>query len=157
MKYSPSRFSKKPLAVGIAAALSMTLLGASLSNAHAARWEFGDVEVSFDSTFSVGTSIRTENRNWDDNIAKANNVNNGFDFSHYHSAANPNPTSATIWQGAGGYSTNGDNGNLNYDAGETFSQIFKGTHELDVHYDGMGVFMRGMYSVSYTHLRAHET
>ncbi len=145
MKYSPSRFSKKPLAVGIAAALSMTLLATTLNNAHAARWEFGDVEVSFDSTFSVGTSIRTENRNWDDNIAKANNVNNGFDFSHYHSAANPNPTSATIWQGAGGYSTNGDNGNLNYDAGETFSQIFKGTHELDVHYDGMGVFMRGMY------------
>ena len=98
----------------------------------------------------MGTSIRTENRNWDDNIAKANNVNNGFDFSHYHSAANPNPTSATIWQGAGGYSTNGDNGNLNYDAGETFSQIFKGTHELDVHYDGMGVFMRGMYYYDFT-------
>ena len=150
MKYSPSRFSKKPLAVGIAAALSMTLLATTLNNAHAARWEFGDVEVSFDSTFSVGTSIRTENRNWDDNIAKANNVNNGFDFSHYHSAANPNPTSATIWQGAGGYSTNGDNGNLNYDAGETFSQIFKGTHELDVHYDGMGVFMRGMYYYDFT-------
>jgi hypothetical protein len=145
MKYSPRRFSKKPLVVGITAALSMTLLGTSLNNAQAARWEFGDVEVSFDSTFSLGTSIRTENRNWNDNIAKANNLNNGFDFSNYHTAANPNPTSATIWQGAGGYSTNGDNGNLNYDAGETFSQIFKGTHELDINYNNMGVFVRGMY------------
>lgn len=145
MKYSHRRFSKRPLAAGIAAALSMTLLSASLNNAHAARWEFGDVEVSFDSTFSVGTSIRTENRNWDDNIAKANNVNNGFDFSHYNAALNANPTKYTIWQGAGTYSSNGDNGNLNYDSGEAFSQIFKGTHELDIHYDGMGVFMRGMY------------
>jgi hypothetical protein len=145
MKYNPRRFSKKPLAVGIAAALSMTLLGASLNNAQAARWDFGDVEVSFDSSFSLGTSIRTENRNWDSNIAIANNVNNGFDFSNYNAVFNANPTKYTIWQGAGGYSANVDNGNLNYDAGEAFSKIFKGTHELDIHYDGMGIFVRGMY------------
>jgi hypothetical protein len=145
MKYNPRRFSKKPIAVGIAAALSMTLLGASLNNAQAARWTFGDVDVSFDSTFSAGTSIRTENRNWNDNIAKANNLNNGFDFSNYNAALNPNPNNVTIWQGAGGYSANVDNGNLNFDAGESFSQVLKGTHELDVHYDGMGIFVRGMY------------
>ncbi|MDX2369228.1 MAG: DUF1302 domain-containing protein [Colwellia sp.] len=145
MKYSHRRFYKKPIAAGIAAALSMTLVGVSLNNAQAARWEFGDVEVSFDSTFSLGTSIRTENRNWNDNIAKANNINNGLDFSSYHTLANPNPDKNVIWQGAGGYSTNVDNGNLNYDTGDAFSQIVKGTHELDIHYDGMGVFMRGMY------------
>ena len=145
MKNSPRRFSRKPLAVGIAAALSMTLLGASLNSAQAARWEFGDVEVSFDSTFSAGTSIRTENRNWNNNVAKANNLNNGFDFSNYHAVLNANPMNTTIWQGAGGYSTNVDNGNLNFDSGESFSQILKGSHELDIHYDGMGVFVRGMY------------
>ncbi len=145
MKNSPRRFSRKPLAVGIAAALSMTLLGTSLNSVQAARWEFGDVQVSFDSTFSVGSSWRTENRNWNDNIAKANNLNNGFDFSSYNAALNPNPDSATIWQGAGGYSSNGDNGNLNYNAGESFSQLIKGSHELDVHYNGMGIFVRGMY------------
>ncbi len=144
MKNSPRSFNKKPISIGVAAALSMTLLTTTLSS-QAARWEFGDVEVSFDSTFSAGSSWRTENRNWDDNVAKANNLNNGFDFSNYHTAGNPNPSSATIWQGAGNYSTNGDNGNLNYDAGEAFSQILKGTHELDIHYDGMGVFVRGMY------------
>jgi len=145
MNNSPRRFSKRPLAVGIAAALSMTLLGASLNSAQAARWSFGDVDVSFDSTFSAGTSIRTENRNWNDNIAKANNLNNGFDFSNYHAALNANPNNVTIWQGAGGYSANVDNGNLNFDAGEAFSTLLKGTHELDIHYDGMGVFVRGMY------------
>jgi hypothetical protein len=145
MKNSPRRFSRKPLAVGIAAALSMTLLGASLNSAQAARWEFGDVEVSFDSTFSVGSSWRTENRNWNDNIAKANNLNNGFDFSTYNAALNANPNSGTIWQGAGGYSANGDNGNLNFDAGDSFSQLIKGSHELNVQYGNMGVFVRGMY------------
>ena len=145
MNNSPRRFSKKPLAVGIAAALSMTLLGASLNSAQAARWNFGDVDVSFDSTFSAGTSIRTENRNWNDNIAKTNNLNNGFDFSNYNAALNANPNNVTIWQGAGGYSANVDNGNLNFDAGEAFSTLLKGTHELDIHYDGMGVFVRGMY------------
>ncbi len=154
MKYSPRRFSKKPLSVGIAAALSMTLLGASLNNAQAARWEFGDVEVSFDSTFSVGSSWRTENRNWNDNVAIANNLNNNFGLSAYHPVNNPtgynpvlNPTpdKYTLWQGAGGYSTNGDNGNLNYNAGEAFSQLIKGSHELDIHYGNIGLFVRGMY------------
>lgn len=145
MNNNPRRFSRKPLAVGIAAALSMTLLGASLNNVQAAKWDFGDVEISFDSTFSVGSSWRTENRNWNDNVAKANNLNNGFDFSHYNAALNANPVNVTIWQGAGGYSANVDNGNLNFDSGESFSQLIKGSHELDIHYDNMGVFVRGMY------------
>ena len=145
MKNSPRRFSKKPIAVGIAAALSMTLLGASLNSAQAARWSFGDVDVSFDSTFSAGSSWRTEDRNWNDNVAKANNLNNGFDLTNYNPALNPNPKNLTLWQGEGGYSSNGDNGNLNYDSGESFSQLIKGSHELDIHYDGMGVFVRGMY------------
>ena len=145
MNNNPRRFSRKPLAVGIAAALSMTLFGASLNNANAAKWEFGDVEISFDSTFSLGSSWRTENRNWNDNIAKANNVNNGFDFNNYNAALNANPNNVTIWQGAGGYSTNVDNGNLNFDAGDSFSQLIKGSHDLDINFGNMGVFVRGMY------------
>lgn len=144
MKNSSRSFSKKPIALGVAAALSMTLLTTSLSS-QAARWEFGDVEVSFDSTFSVGSSWRTEDRNWNDNIGKSNNLNNGFDFSNYNAVFNANPINATIWQGAGGFSNNGDNGNLNYDSGESFSQMFKGSHELDIRYDNIGVFVRGMY------------
>lgn len=144
MKNNPSGFSKKPLSLGVAAALSMSLFTVSLS-ANAARWNFGDVEVSFDSTFSAGSSWRTENRNWSDNTAIANNLNNGFDFSNYNAALNANPTKYTIWQGEGSYSANGDSGNLNYNAGEAFSTLLKGSHELDIHYDNMGVFIRGMY------------
>ena len=146
MKQSPrNRFIKKPLAVGIAAALSMTMLATVTNSAQAARFEFGDVEISFDSTFSAGSSWRVEDRNWNDNVGKSNNLNNGFDFSQYHAVLNPYPNSDTIWKGAGSYSNNGDLGGLNYDAGESFSNLIKGSHELDVHYDNFGIFMRGMY------------
>jgi len=146
MKNKPQHgFAKKPIAIGIAAALSMTLLTSMVNSAQAARFELGDVEISFDSTFSVGSSWRTENRNWNDNIGKSNNANSGLDFSNY-SIFSPSPTKEDIWaQGKGSYSTNGDAGNQNYNAGESFSKIFKGVHELDIHYQNVGVFVRGMY------------
>ena len=146
MKNKPQHgFAKKPIAIGIAAALSMTLLTSMVNSAQAARFELGDVEISFDSTFSVGSSWRTENRNWNDNIGKSNNANSGLDFGNY-SIFSPSPTKEDVWaQGKGGYSTNGDAGNQNYNAGESFSKIFKGVHELDIHYQNVGLFVRGMY------------
>ena len=134
-------FAKKPLTVSIAAALLM----AQAPNVAASNFQLGDFDVSFNSTFSLGASMRVENRNWNDNVGKSNNLNNGLNFSAYHPAFNPNPASDVIWQGQGSYSNNGDLGNLNYDAGETFSKLFKGTHELHISKDNMGVFMRGMY------------
>jgi hypothetical protein len=142
MKQSPrARFYKKPLAVGIASALLLSSVG----QVSASSFSLGDFDISFNSTFSVGASWRVEDRNWNDNVGKSNNINNGFDFSSYHAALNANPINMTIWQGEGGYSNNGDLGNLNYDSGEAFSQLFKGTHELDIRKDNMGVFLRGMY------------
>ncbi|WP_448212987.1 DUF1302 domain-containing protein [Colwellia sp. MEBiC06753] len=142
MKHSPRvTFFKKPLALGISAAL----MAMSVPTASAAKFQLGNFDISFDSTFSLGTSIRVEDRNWQDNVGKSNNLNNGFDFSSYHPAFNPQPTGAELWDGQGRYSNNGDNGNLNFDAGDAFSTIFKGTHELDIRNDNMGVFIRGMY------------
>ncbi len=134
-------FAKKPLTVSIAAALLMT----QAPNVAASNFQLGEFDVSFNSTFSLGASMRVENRNWNDNVGKSNNLNNGLDFTAYHPAFNPNPANDVIWQGQGSYSNNGDLGNLNYDAGETFSKLFKGTHELHISKDNMGVFMRGMY------------
>ena len=112
MKYSTrNRFYKKPLAAGITAAL---LCLATASQAQAENFTLGDFDISFDSTFSYGQSWRVEDRNWNDNVGKSNNPNNGFDFSQYNPVFNANPINQTIWQGAGGYSNNGDNGNLNY-------------------------------------------
>jgi hypothetical protein len=136
-----NRFYKKPLATSITAAL-LTLAAA---NAQAAKFQLGKLDISFDSTFTVGSSWRVEDRNWNDNVGKSNNPNNGFDFGQYHPVLNVNPSAATVWDGAGSYSTNGDNGNLNYDSGESFSKIFKGSHELDVRYENLGLFARGMY------------
>lgn len=134
-------FYKKPLALSIAAAM-MTLATAGVQ---AKNFQLGNFDISFDSTFSAGTSWRVENRNWNDNVGKSNNANNGFDFSQYHPILNVNPNAATVWDGAGSYSTNGDNGNLNYNAGESFSKLIKGSHELDVRYENLGFFARGMY------------
>lgn len=134
-------FYKKPLAVSIAAAL-ITLTSA---NVQAKNFQLGNFDISFDSTFSAGTSWRVEDRNWNDNVGKSNNINNGFDFSQYHPILNVNPNAATVWNGAGGYSTNGDNGNLNYDSGESFSKLIKGSHDLDIRYDNIGFFGRAMY------------
>lgn len=144
MKQSPSkRFFKKPLAIGIASAL---LAGAAVP-VSAANFSLGDFDIRFDSNFSLGSSIRVENRNWKDNIGKANNVSSlqKMDFSTYHPAFNETYKSADIWSREGGYSTNGDLGNLNYDSGDAFSTLFKGTHELDIRKENMGVFLRGMY------------
>ncbi|MBA6290269.1 DUF1302 domain-containing protein [Colwellia sp. MB3u-4] len=134
-------FYKKPLALSIAAAL-ITLANV---NVQAKIFELGNFDITFDSTFSAGTSWRVEDRNWNDNVGKSNNVNNGFDFSQYHPILNANPSAATVWDGAGSYSTNGDNANLNFNSGESFSKLIKGTHELGVRYENLGFFGRAMY------------
>ena len=124
MKHSHrGRFYKKPLAISITAAL----LSLAATNVQAKNFQLGKFEISFDSTFSVGSSWRVEDRNWNNNVGKSNNLNNGFNFNQYHPILNANPDPATVWNGAGTYSTNGDNGNLNYDPGESFSKIIKGS------------------------------
>jgi len=142
MKHSHrGRFYKKPLAISVTAAL----LSLAATNVQAKNFQLGNFEISFDSTFSVGSSWRVEDRNWNDNVGKSNNLNNGFNFNQYHPILNANPDPSTVWNGAGTYSTNGDNGNLNYDPGESFSKIVKGSHDLDIRYDNVGLFVRGMY------------
>jgi len=143
MNYSPrNRFYKKPLAASITAALVCLV---TASQVQAENFTLGNFDISFDSTFSYGQSWRVEDRNWKDNVGKSNNFNNGFDFSNYHPSLNVNPDAGTVWNGEGGYSTNGDNANLNYNSGDSFSQIIKGSHELEVRYENFGLFARGMY------------
>lgn len=137
MKYRLSAFKKSPLAIGIA-----TLIGSAAMPVAAAGWDSGDWSVSFDSTFSLGTSIRVEDRDFN-TIGKSNLPQ--FDWSNYN-AASPKYLNSQVWANeAGAYSTNNDLGNLNFDSGKAFSTVFKGVHELDVRYKDMGVFLRGMY------------
>ncbi len=138
---SRSRFYVKPIAASITAAL----LSISTSAVQAKNFQLGDFDISFDSTFSFGSSWRVENRDWNNRVGKSNNEQNGFNFNGYHPSLNANPDAATVWNGQGLYSTNGDNGNLNYDAGDSFSKILKGSHDLDIRYNNVGLFARGMY------------
>jgi len=137
----------KPLAICI----TVGLLSATTSKIQAKNFQVGDFDISFDSTFSIGSSWRVEKRDWDAHTGISNNENNGFDFSNYHPSLNPNPDRNTVWDGTGTYSTNGDNANLNYDSGnvifgrESFSKIIKGSHDLDIRYNNLGLFARGIY------------
>jgi len=133
-------FAKKPLAAGVASAL----LALSMAPAQAASWDFGDVNITFDSTFSYGGSWRMEDRNLN-TISKANQPR--FDWTGYNAATNNIYSPSQIWNtpGPGSYSSNGDAGNLNYDRGDMFSSLAKGLHELSISKDNIGLFTRFMY------------
>jgi Protein of unknown function (DUF1302) len=82
----------------------------------------GEVNGSFDSTFSIGTLYRLDN---------------------------PDPAIygiADTFQGVPGkaYSVNNDDGDLNYPRG-TASVLFKGTHDLELNWQNWSAFFRGYY------------
>ncbi len=131
-------FAKKKLALGITSAF----LALSSHQISAANFELGGFEVNFDSTFSFGAGMRVEDRDFSQ-IGKSNNPR--LDWNDYNAAVNPIYTSSDVWAQSGSYSTNGDAGNLNFDAGDTFSKLLKGTHELDIRKDNFGLFTRFMY------------
>ncbi|MBN8445518.1 MAG: DUF1302 domain-containing protein [Gammaproteobacteria bacterium] len=139
MNKRPFAFAKNPLALGVASAL----LALSATSTQAANFSLSeDIEVVFDSTFSYGASWRAEDRNWD-TIAKVNHPR--FNWTGYNAASNIIYPSSDIWAQPGGYSANGDAGNLNYDKGDLFSSLFKGTHELSITKGDFGMFTRFMY------------
>jgi len=138
MNTKPGAFARSTLALGVASAL----LALSATSAQAATFSFDDVEVVFDSTFSYGASWRAEDRNWD-TISKVNHPR--FDWTNYSAFTNPIYTGAQIWAQPGAYSSNGDAGNLNYDRGDMFSEVFRGTHELSIAKGDFGFFGRFTY------------
>lgn len=139
MNKRPFAFAKNPLALSVASAL----LALSATSIQAASYTIGDdVEVVFDSSFSYGASYRAEDRNWD-TISKVNHPR--FNWTGYNAATNNIYPPSDIWRNPGSYSSNGDAGNLNYDKGDKFSELFKGTHELSITKGDYGLFTRFMY------------
>ena len=86
--------------------------------AHAVRFDIGDIEGQFDSSISIGAS-------W----------------------ATADPDQDFIWTANGGdaNAANTDDNRLNFDKGDSFSQIIKGIHDLSFQYGDTGVFLRGKY------------
>lgn len=145
MNKGTALFTKKPIALGVATAI----LALTMSSASAAKFEIGNFDVTFDSTFAVGASWRVEERDYN-LIGKASDPRfNWLGYNPIIHTASPisYPSSAQVWGSfdTGSYSSNGDAGNLNYDRGQAFSKIFKGTHDIDFNAGSWGVFSRVTY------------
>ena len=98
--------------------LAVSLASVLTAPALAVNFNMGEVEGTFDTALSVGASWSTAKRD-----------------AHFIGNAN----------GGRGYTQTGDDGRLNCQRGKTFSQIFKGLHDLELKYQDTGVFVRGKY------------
>lgn len=123
------QWTKLPLAVAVAAGMS--------GQAAAYSFYVGDVEASFDTTLSAGATWRTQER--DRRLIAQGNL--GPEFAPGNSLAN-----------IGASTNNYDDGNLNFDKGDTVSKIVKGNSSLFLNYnagghylDRVGAFVRGRY------------
>ena len=104
------------------ASIGLLLASCALSYPAAAiEFNWGEVEGSFNSQISIGSSWRLEDQ--DSQLVTPGNTN-----------------------GAGVASTStGDDGNLNFDKGDIYSLIFKGVHDLELRKGDFGLFLRGKY------------
>jgi hypothetical protein len=120
---------KLPLAVAVAAGMS--------GQATAYSFYMGDVEASLDTTLSAGVGWRTSNQ--DKRLIAQGNL--GPEYA-------PGGTKENI----GSSTNNYDDGNLNFESGDTYSKIVKGNTDLFLNYSldndtltRVGAFIRGRY------------
>ncbi|EZQ17243.1 DUF1302 domain-containing protein [Pseudomonas sp. G11-1] len=105
-----------PLAIGLA---SVT------GSANAVTFNIGEVEAQFDSQLSIGASMSMSDpdKRFIHTLTEINGVNQGGEAAARTS----------------------DDGRLNYEKGDVFSKIFKGSHDLELRYGNSGAFIRGNY------------
>ncbi|MCL7945192.1 DUF1302 domain-containing protein [Marinobacter sp. ATCH36] len=123
------QWTKLPLAVAVAAGMS--------GQAAAYSFYVGDVEASLDTTLSAGATWRTQDS--DKRLIAQGNL--GPEYAPGGSKAN-----------IGASTNNYDDGNLNFEKGDTVSKIVKGNSDLFLNYnvggdylDRVGGFIRGRY------------
>lgn len=108
---------RTPVSAAVVAAI---ISGSFLASAaHAANFTLGEVEGNFTSQLSLGASWRMEDPS-KDLYAPGNGGN-------------------------AGRSNTSDDATQNFKKGETFSQIFKGSHDLELNYQNFGAFVRAKY------------
>lgn len=86
--------------------------------AQAASFTWGNLDGQFDSELSIGASWAT---------------------------ANPDADFIDPYNGGRAAAKTTDDGRLNFDKGDAFSKIFKGSHDLELRYGDSGAFFRGKY------------
>ncbi|WP_188745358.1 DUF1302 domain-containing protein [Marinobacterium zhoushanense] len=99
--------------------LALMISAALAPTAHALQFTLGEIEGRFDSQLSAGASWRVADQD-SDLISEPNGGRS---------------------KGSGSY----DDGDLNFEQGDTFSRTIKGVHDLDLRRDNLGLFMRGKY------------
>jgi len=118
----------------LGSAIALALAGSVALPAQAFQFGEGDWTGSLDTTVSYGVSKRVEDQN-PDLIGKS--------YFNPAIAQQPNAVQRTA---EGRWSVNSDDGNLNYDDGDLFSNAFKITSELSLNYqDSWGAFLRASY------------
>ncbi|MEH6669276.1 DUF1302 domain-containing protein [Halopseudomonas sp.] len=104
------------------AALPLAIgLASFTGSANAVTFNIGEVRGQFDSQLSVGASMSTQSAD-----------KRFIDFR-------------TPGQGGQAVARTSDDGRLNYEAGDVFSKIFRGVHDLGFTYGDSGAFFRGKY------------
>ncbi|MEZ2745452.1 DUF1302 domain-containing protein [Halopseudomonas bauzanensis] len=119
---SPKRSSTmtKKMHAWSLAALPLAIGLASFSgSANAVSFNIGEVEAQLDSQLSIGASMSTAGR----------------DKRLYYLRS----------EGGEAAARTSDDGRLNFDKGDVFSKIFKGSHDLELRYGDSGAFIRGNY------------
>src|SRR5690606_390491 len=102
------------------AVLSLAIGLASFSgSANALSFNIGEVEAQLDWRLSIGSGMSTAGR----------------DKRLYYQRS----------EGGEAAARTSDDGRLNYDKGDVFSKIFKGSHDLELRYGNSGAFIRGNY------------
>jgi len=101
-----------------------------LSFAQAAEMEIGDVDISIDTTVSLGVQISTS----ETDCSQINPANGGCTFNGGQTA-----------------SINSDNADLNFDQGDLTSATIKATHDIAAQYENFGAFVRVKYFYDYVY------
>lgn len=107
----------------LASAVASITLG--LQTAHAYSTQMGEVNVQIDTTLSVGAGWRMSNIDYE-GVGPLNAISAGK-TGHKHDTSSQ------------------DNSNLLYEKGETYSELFKGTVDLELSYQNYGAFVRGRF------------
>lgn len=105
-----------PLAIGLA--------GFS-GSANAVAFNIGEVRGQFDSQLSIGASMSTADAE--------------KDYIHFATSVDG------VDQNGQALARTSDDNRLNYESGDFFSKIFKGSHDLQLSYGDSGAFFRGKY------------
>ncbi|QJD59196.1 DUF1302 domain-containing protein [Pseudomonas sp. gcc21] len=100
-------------------------LAATSGHIQAVSWQFGELDAQIDSQMSLGASWSMSNPD--------------RRFIHTDTMVDGRPMNGQATAGTS------DDGRLNFKRNDVFSQIFKGTHDLELRYGNSGGFFRGMY------------